>query len=164
MANADEQLAEFLASCFADPLKYVMGCFPWDSEPSIQVVKLPTKYRKRFDCEWGPDEWACEFLDDLGRDIRQRGFDGTKSVLPIQYATTSGHGIGKTVLVAFLIKFILDTRPRSRGVVTATTAEQLKTKTWAELGKWHRLSLTRHWFRYNSGRGTMMLTHHEYPV
>ena len=110
-----------------------------------------------------PDEWCCEFLDDLGRDIRQRNFDGQTAVDAIHYSTVSGHGIGKSTLVAWLIKFIMDTRPFAKGVVTATTAEQLKTKTWAELGKWHRLGLTEHWFKFSIGRGSMMLTHRDYP-
>jgi len=161
--TANDQLANFLATCYADPLKYVMGVFPWTTDKSIQLVKLPKKWQKRFNCEFGPDQWACEFLDDLGREIRSRKFDGTKAVEPIQFATVSGHGIGKSTLVAWLIKFILDTRPFSKGIVTATTADQLKTKTWAEVGKWHRLSLTQHWFKYSAGRGSMMLTHNDYP-
>ena len=60
-------------------------------------------------------------------------------------------------MVAWLIKFILDTRPYSKGVVTANTSEQLKTKTWAELGKWHRLSLSSHLYDYTAGRGAMAL-------
>ena len=117
-------------------------------------------YRERFpDVEHGPDLWACDFLDALGAEIRERNFDGKTAVDPIQFATASGHGIGKSVLVAWLIKFILDTRPFSKGVVTAGTADQLKTKTWAELGKWHKISLTADWFNYTSGRGAMALTH-----
>jgi len=163
LKQSECDLADFIAGCYADPLRYVMGCFPWSKDPLIQLVKLDKKYRGRFNSEYGPDRWACEYLDDLGREIRNRKFDGKKAVAPIQFSTVSGHGIGKSTLVAWLIKFILDTRPFSKGVVTATTAEQLKTKTWAELGKWHRLSLTAHWFKYNSGRGAMMLTHVEYP-
>lgn len=155
----DEQLAESLGALYDDPLGYVMFCFPWDTEKSIQLVKLDEKYKDRFDSEYGPDVWACEFLDDLGEQIRLRGFNGRDAVDPIAYATASGHGIGKSVLVAWLAKFILDTRPFSKGVLTANTAEQLKTKTWAEVGKWHKLSLTEHWFKYSAARGSMSLTH-----
>lgn len=158
--SPDEQLADLLASCYADPLKYVMLIFPWDSNPDIQVVKLAEKYRDRFpNCEYGPDEWACEFLDQLGDEIRKRNFDGRTPVDAIRFATVSGHEIGKSCIVAWLIKFILDTRPFSKGSVTATTDEQLRTKTWAELGKWHAISLTKHWFDFNSGRGNMSMAH-----
>jgi hypothetical protein len=134
-----------------------MYVFPWDSHPSIQKVELDERYKDRFRSQYGPDRWACEFLDDLGKDIRERGFDGKHTVKPIRYSTASGHGIGKSVLVSWLIKFILDTRPFSKGVVTANTADQLRTKTWAELGKWHSLSLTEHLYDFTSGRGAMAL-------
>ena len=158
--EAELQLATDLSNLFADPLGYVMYIFPWTSYQTIQLVELQSPYKERFSgCKYGPDVWACEFLDALGEEIKARKFDGRSAVDPIQMATASGHGIGKSVLVAWLIKFIMDTRPFSKGTVTANTAEQLKTKTWAELGKWHKLSLTEHWFIYNSGRGAMNLAH-----
>jgi len=173
--SPDAQLADAIADFYDDPLGYVMFCFPWDTDPAIQVVdwtsdeieestgkpyhEVMAQYRGRFNSQFGPDLWACEFLDSLGVEIRKRSFDGTVAVDPIQYATSSGHGIGKTVMVAWLIKFIMDTRPFSKGTVTANTEAQLRTKTWAELGKWHRRSLTSHWFEYNSGRGSMSLKH-----
>ncbi len=153
----DEQLTEDLNFFYDDPLAYVMYCFPWDTDPSIQQVELAPQYQERFGCQYGPDQWACEFLDSLGAEIADRHFDGRKSVDPIRFSTASGHGIGKSAMVSWLIKFILDTRPYSKGVVTANTGEQLKTKTWAELGKWHRLSLTEHLYDYTAGRGAMAL-------
>lgn len=163
MADArtpDEILADKLATLRDKPLDYVMFNFPWDTERSIQVVKLPRHYRERFPgCTYGPDEWACEFLDELGEQIRDRNFNGRQAVTPIRFSTVSGHEIGKSALVAWLTKFIMDTRPMSKGSVTAVTDEQLRTKTWAELGKWHYMSLTEHWFNYTSARGSMTLSH-----
>ena len=153
----DEQLAEQLSKFYADPLGYVMFVFPWDREPLIQQVELSDKYRKRYNCEFGPDVWACEFLDELGKAIRSRGFNGREAVLPIRFTTSSGHGIGKSALTSWIIKFILDTRPYAKGIVTANTSDQLRTKTWAELGKWHGLSLTSHLYEYGSGKGAMTL-------
>lgn len=159
----DEQLADALADFYADPLGHVMFSYPWDSDPSIQLVELVEPWKSRYNSKYGPDKWACEFLDRLGGEIKKRGFDGKTSVPPIQMATVSGHGIGKSVIVAWLIKWILDTRPFAKGVVTAGTDAQLRTKTWAEVGKWHKLSLTVNWFNYNTGRGAMSLTHKKYP-
>ncbi|KKL97005.1 hypothetical protein LCGC14_1838790, partial [marine sediment metagenome] len=172
--SPDEQLAEDLAGFYADPLGYVMYAFPWDEEPSIQLVELKSPYKERFPgatckvstCPFhekvgehahGPDVWACEFLDQLGEEIRKRAFDGSHAVAPIQFSTVSGHGIGKSTMSGWLAKFILDTRPMSVGTVTAMTAEQLKNKTWAAVGRWHKMSLTSHWFDYTSGRGAMAL-------
>lgn len=155
--SSDELLMDDISKFYADPLGYVMYIFPWDSEPSIQMVELQEPYASRFNSKFGPDIWACEFLDELGEEIKKRKFDGKTAVDPIRFSTASGHGIGKSTLVAWLIKFILDTRPYSKGVVTANTAEQLKTKTWAELAKWNALSLSAHLWNYTSGRGAMSL-------
>lgn len=158
----NEELAADIGKFYADPLGYVMFVFPWDTDPSIQQVQLQEPWASRYNCKYGPDAWACEFLDALGEEIKDRGFDGTTTVRPIKFSTASGHGIGKSALVSWLIKFILDTRPFSKGVVTANTGEQLRTKTWAELGKWNRLSLTAHLYDYAIGKGSMSLARKGY--
>ena len=156
--GVDAELSLELAKYYQDPLGHVMFSYPWHDDSTIRVCKLKGKWAQRFpNCEYGPDEWACQFLDDLGEEIKARAFDGTKSVSPIRFATASGHGIGKSTLTAWLIKFIMDTRPKAVGTVTAVTGDQLKTKTWAELGKWHKRSLTKDWFEYSSSRGNMSL-------
>ena len=38
----------------------------------------------------------------------------------------------------------------TRGVVTANTEAQLRTKTWPELAKWHALAINRDWFAYTA--------------
>lgn len=173
----EDQLSDDIGMFYADPLGYVMYVFPWDTDPSIQVVELAqgvdeflddedykrqAAYRERFPtCKYGPDLWACDFLDELGAEIRKREFNGHTPVEPIRFATVSGHEIGKSTLVAWLIKFILDTRPLSMITVTAVTDEQLRTKTWAELGKWHYISATQHWFNYTASRGAMTLSHRD---
>ena len=158
MATFDEMLAEDLAGFYADPLGHVMYSYPWDTERSIQVVPLPAPFKKRFpNCEWGPDLWACEFLDQLGEEIADRKFNGRDAVRPIRFATVSGHGIGKTTIVAWLIKFLMDTRVNAVGTVTAVTDDQLRTKTWAELSRWHHMSMTEHLFDISTSRGNMAL-------
>jgi hypothetical protein len=52
--------------------------------------------------------------------------------------------------VAWLILWAISTHPDTRGVVTANTDTQLRTKTWAELGKWHSLFKAREMFRFNA--------------
>lgn len=175
----DEVLADEVGKFYRDPLGYVMFMFPWDSEPAIRVVRLAegveehltsedrarqAAYRARFPgCEYGPDLWACDFLDDVAREVRARKFDGRTPVAPLYFATVSGHEIGKSALVAWLTKWILDTRPNSKGSLTAVTDEQLRTKTWAEVGKWHRLSMTEHWYDYTASRGNMSLVRRGHP-
>lgn len=42
------------------------------------------------------------------------------------------------------------TAPGTRGVITANTENQLKTKTWVEMAKWHRLFIAKHLFKYTA--------------
>lgn len=155
--SANQRLMDAVSDFWADPLGYIMFIFPWDQDESIQMVELTPEYQERFQCKYGPDAWACKFLDQLGEEIKKNKFNGRDSVPPLRFTTASGHGIGKSTLVAWLILFILDTRPYAKGVVTANTSEQLRTKTWAELAKWHSRALTSHFWNYTSGRGAMSL-------
>jgi hypothetical protein len=83
----------------------------------------------------GPDVWQREFLARVGERLRDRADAGAI----IREAIASGHGVGKSALVSWLILWALTTHEDTRGVVTANTESQLKTKTWAELSKWFRL-------------------------
>lgn len=56
----------------------------------------------------------------------------------------------------------MSTRPFAKGIVTANTSDQLRTKTWGELGKWRSRCIIGHWFEYNNGRGSMSLYHREH--
>src|SRR5690606_38058731 len=96
-------------------------------------------------------------------EIRLRNFDDLKPVDPILFSTVSGHGVGKSAEVGWLTDFIRSTRPYSKGVVTANTGAQLQTKTWAEIVKWGRRSITASWFRITSGRGAMKIVHRRHP-
>ena len=65
---------------------------------------------------------------------------------PFALPSPRGHGVGKSALVAWIIVWALATFRDTRGVVTANTAAQLKTKTWPELTKWLRLAVCANWF------------------
>jgi len=149
--NAMQELAEDLARFWDDPFGYVMWAFPWGEKGTV------------LEYESGPREWQRQFLLRWGEAIRQRGFKGKVPAPPYMCATASGHGIGKSALTAWCIKFILDTRPFSKGVVTANTGDQLKTKTWGELQKWHSLSVTQDLFEYHNTKGNMNLSNKSNP-
>jgi hypothetical protein len=84
--------------------------------------------------------------------VRKRNFNGVSPVMPIRFSTASGHGIGKSVLVAFIVNWILSTRPHSQGTVTANTFQQLSTRTWATIQTWTRRCKTGHWFTVTGQR------------
>ena len=138
--QADAELAEFVAQFYADPLGFVLACYPW-GEPSTPLADQP-----------GPDIWQTEALTEIGRQVRERGFDGLHAVDPIRGAFSSGHGIGKSTIQAWLVDWIMSTRPDCRGTVTANTATQLDTKTWAAIQHWSKLCITSSWFEINTQR------------
>lgn len=135
------QLAEAIGDFYADPLGFVMFAFEWGTGDLLG-----------FD---GPDEWQRDILIEIGEAVKQRKFDGIAPVDPIQVAVSSGHGIGKSALSAWITLWIMSTRPHSKGVITANTGDQLRTKTMSELAKWKKRCITGHWFDMN----TMSLSH-----
>jgi len=121
-------LLEWLASVSRNPLAFVMGAFPW-GDADTRLAGFPH----------GPEPWQREILEN----IRLGLIDINRA---IQLAVASGHGIGKTALVSWIILWAISTKPDTRGVVTANTETQLKTKTWAELGKWFHMFLAKDFF------------------
>lgn len=157
-------LAEDMGRFFDDPLGFVMYSYPWDTDPTLQVVELSEPYASHYNSFFGPDLWACQFLEELGRQVRENGFvPGGPAVNAIKEAIASGHGIGKSALVAWLVDWIMSTRPHCQGTVTANTANQLATKTWAQIVKWTKKCITAHWFDISSGKGSMKMTHKAHP-
>ena len=84
-----------LARCYDDPLRFVLFAFPWGETLELSIVPLPEPWATKYPfCKYGPDRWACEVLDDIGRQVRENAFDGVHAVKPIRLAVASGHGIG----------------------------------------------------------------------
>jgi len=127
--DLEDQLIDEIGRFTYDPLGFVLFAFQWGEG------ELAGKT--------GPRDWQIDVMEE----IREKLLDGSiTSMEAIQQAVASGHGIGKSALVAWLILWAMSTCPDTKGVVTANTETQLKTKTWAELAKWHRLSINAHWF------------------
>lgn len=90
----------------------------------------------------GPRKWQREILDYIGAHLRS---DKTRYE-PCLVAVSSGHGIGKSALVAMLIHWALSTAQDAKILITANTATQLDTKTVPEVSKWFRHSINAHWW------------------
>lgn len=86
----EQEIATRLAEFFDDPLGFVMWAFPWGQLPEMSVVRLPEPWRSQFHCDFGPDKWVCELLEDIGRGVRERGFDGVNAVMPQRIAYRFG--------------------------------------------------------------------------
>ena len=121
------ELISWLAEVSSDPVAFVLGAFPW-GQPGSRLASFT-----------GPEPWQMDVL------VRIR--DGLPFDRAIQEATASGHGVGKSALVAWCILWAMTTETDTRGVVTANTETQLKTKTWSELGKWFHLFIGKDLFK-----------------
>jgi len=126
------QLREDMAGFELDPHGWVLYCFPW-GEGELEGHD-------------GPDEWQTELLIRMGQQLQA----GADLGCVIREAVASGHGIGKSAFVAWVILWALSTFEDTMGVVTANTETQLKTKTWAAVATWHRRCIVRHWFQYTA--------------
>lgn len=124
------ELADQIGEFYGDPLGFVLYAYPW-GQPGTILEDFK-----------GPDGWQVDVL----RDIR----DGVPLNQAIMEAVSSGHGVGKTALVSWVIQWFMSTRPHPQVVVTANTETQLTTKTWRELSKWHKLMINKDWFTWTA--------------
>ena len=78
-----QSLGELAGLYWDDPLGFVLDCFEWPEGE-------------------GPDVWQRKFLEDLGRAIKDRRFNPLQPepVDPVRMSVASGHGIGKSTLMA----------------------------------------------------------------
>lgn len=127
--NPLHDLATDIASFTYDPLAHAMYAYPWGAGVLTGIQ--------------GPREWQCDVMED----IREHLSNAETRFTPLRIARASGHGIGKSALIAMLVKWGLDTCDDCRIVITANTENQLITKTSPEIMKWHNLSITRDWFK-----------------
>ncbi len=136
--DLEGEITEEIAECVNTPLRYVMYSFEWD--------------RGDLAGHKGPEPWQYELLENVGKNI-------ITVEEAIRFAVASGHGVGKTALVSWLILWFMSTRPHCAGVVTANTKNQLTTKTWRELSVWRRRAINGHWFEWSSSK----INHVDHP-
>jgi hypothetical protein len=134
--NIDDELADEMAECYLDPYRFVLIAFDWG--------------RGDLEKHEGPDKWQTKFLCDIRDELQEMRNDDDRVNDPLFYATKAGHGVGKSAATAWIILWLMSTRPHFSGVVTANTRDQLTRKTWRELEIWRRRAITGHWFKYNA--------------
>ncbi|MES2452862.1 MAG: terminase [Pseudomonadota bacterium] len=128
-ADARRMLAAQMEALHHDPLGHADLVYPWGKGVLAGVTGLRA--------------WQRDVMATIAAHLSNAATRHT----PCRIARASGHGIGKSALIAMLVKWGLDTGVDTRIVATANTESQLLTKTAPEIAKWHNLSLTRDWFR-----------------
>jgi hypothetical protein len=132
-AEFDRALASDIAQFYGDPLGFVCYAFAWGSGDL-----------EKWD---GPDEWQTEFLLKVKKAIADR-----KEGETVKIAVKTGRGPGKTAVEAWLILWLMSTRPHFAGFATANTGDQLDDKLWRELALWWRRAINKHWFQWTATR------------
>jgi hypothetical protein len=124
--NAERLLCNDIGRFVLDPLGFTRYAFPWNSGPLLgQSIR--------------------KFQEEVLGQIRDH-LAGPNRFQPLQLAICSGHGIGKSALIAFILNWAMSTCDDCRGIITAGKEEQMATKTWPEVSKWFNLALNRHWW------------------
>lgn len=76
------------------------------------------------------EAWQDKFLRDF-----MTGPDGKPTLEP-RHSVRSGHGTGKTTVIAILALWFVTTHYDSKCVVTAASQDQLRDGAWSEIRKW----------------------------
>lgn len=129
-------LLEDLGSYACRPRAFVYWAFPW-GEAGTELAKRS-----------GPEAWQEEALTIMETALLA-GLKRESEIIKeaLQLCVRSGHDIGKSAFVCWIILWAVSTREDTKGVVTANTEKQLRLKLWAELAKWHRLFIARQFFK-----------------
>lgn len=131
--SSTQKLNRWVASTIAetkwDPLGHVMHFFPWGEPGTALEGKLPR-------------DWQVSILEEIRYAI---GLGWSKIFIDV----ASGHGIGKSALISFIVTWMI-LSAHTRGIITANTGNQLATKTMPELNKWYRLHRASHWLEYHA--------------
>ena len=135
-SSQEQELLTDLLSYQNDPLGFVLFAFPW-GVPGTPLQKIS-----------GPRAWQVgEFkriADHLALDFEKAKIGLPPS--PLYLALSSGRGIGKSAFLSMLDLWVMSCWIGATTIVTANTEAQLRTRTMAELGKWHTMAINSHWF------------------
>jgi hypothetical protein len=137
----EDELTNDIAEFYDDFYGFVMYAFPWGEKGT---------FLEDFD---GPDVWQREQMDRVSAKFK------ADPECTIRESISSGHGIGKSAEVTWIILWAMSTRPHLNAVITANTTNQLNTKTWRELALWHKLMINTHWFVWSA----TSFKHKEHP-
>lgn len=126
--DLEQQLVEDILKYKYDPLGFVKYAFHWGEGDLVDSA--------------GPRRWQREVLQHVAKHLS----DTATRYQPCQCGICSGHGIGKSSLIAMLTCWAMSCWEDARVLTTANTATQLETKTSPEVATWFRRLINAHWF------------------
>lgn len=133
--DAETRLRKEIAATHDYPERFVLFAYPWGEPGPLEHAR--------------PNKWQLRTLARIGKELRLQKYrpenPGQLDAV-VQIAVASGHGIGKSALVSWIINWWLSTRVNPQAVITANTGEQLESKTWREVSLWTSRLINSHWF------------------
>ena len=147
--NPEQLLQEKIAQFTDDPYGFVMYAYPWGEKGTF------------LEDETGPDKWETRILKDIGHALKFGWVKNNGVTMQIVngriwISVRSGHGVGKSTLMAWLEQWFASCHSYSRCVTTANTENQLRNKTWMEMAKWHDVLINKRWFLYTATKYTCL--------
>ena len=119
-----------------DPEAFVLFNYPWGM-PNTPLAKHS-----------GPRRWQRKVLREITEHIKKN--NGQVDYEALRCSVSSGRGIGKSALVAWLIQWMLSCHIGSSVIVSANSENQLRSVTWGELNKWATMALNSHWWELSA--------------
>lgn len=136
----EQELIEKLMEFKYDPEGFALYAYPW-GQANTPLANLD-----------GPRTWQRDLFrrvsDHLMLDIEKQRIGLPPS--PLYLSISSGRGVGKSAGLSMLNDWMMSCWIGATGIVTANTETQLRSRTMAELGKWHTMSINKHWFDKSS--------------
>lgn len=127
--SPETELARKIGSFAFDPLAHAMFVYPWGRPGPLENERVR--------------DWQGGVMKTITKHLAKAETRYT----PLRIAIASGHGIGKSSLIGMISKWAMDCHVDARVVITANTEQQLITKTSPEVARWHKLAITRDWFK-----------------
>ena len=139
-SDKEQELMAKIWSFKYDPEGFVMYAFPWG------VKGQPLERIK------GPRTWQRKEFEKIRNHLLIQAEKVKIGINPEPYylSISSGRGIGKSAFLAMLNAWFASCFPGGTAIVTANTETQLRSRTMAEIGKWHTMMINRHWFNKSS--------------
>lgn len=139
MTDELDEILEDLAALALRPYDFVMWAYPWGEKDT------ELEHRN------GPEGWQKTLLMDMQRDLLAAVSDPGQILADAwQAAIRSGHDVGKSATLCWIMQWGVSTRVDTRGRVTANTEKQLTRTLWPELSKWHQLFIARDLFKHTA--------------
>ncbi|KQC48736.1 terminase [Candidatus Liberibacter solanacearum] len=136
-----EHEQELMELMFSDDIKlsftnFVLRLFPW-SEANTSLANFSR-----------PRRWQLDFMEAVDTDCLFNVDNPDPKIF--KGAVSAGRGIGKTTLNAWMMLWLISTRPGMSIICLANSETQLKSTLWAEVSKWLSMLPNKHWFEMQS--------------